>query len=1102
MENPHVALRAALGRLTMPRTGEQPDGRRLYAYRFDRDDFELAREVLEAVGAPALTSMHGGALFVAFVAEWFRRDRTGGHWDWKRPLREIGLLYGQDEPTADVTYDEVRLAVENGFRWWRLPALTDGERILAIVREAGFPAAAMRDNRRTADWLRNAVRLIERGFTASDAVGSEAWRMHADSIVQATFGAAVDLCEALVRLRAVVRQRGDVAIDPITILDATEPDWRAGLPFELEAQDIVAVVETVLRSPLDRASGLSVTRRLRLAGGSWRGTAAIGLGGELEQRKLPPSLARQLSGTLRLRIVPRGELTGRALALAAMERLGDEEDEGESTWVLRPLLNGFEAPLSLDADVRLGAVAGERLLDEFLAYAGEALVGEVVVLEPAKPGEPDEADELLVLGISPVRSKRSWLALAATPEALERIGFEGTRCDMGTCADGRRLVAFSGSAVLTTEDGATLRWQTGADVTEAPRLALVGTALRQARETVFLGLPRVWVETGDVSREAPRRDLRWRPRGRGRWRLLSEGVPFGNVAIGVFAAGELLAFSGAIVVPEDFELVPSRSRCGLLVRGAVGAKLVAQARRPLVVLQETEGAFVDLRDVEPGQTVTLNLAWEARAEITLCNPVTRQALIEPEGGQASRHLALSIERLHGYRLMTADSGRLAFELVVKSGRRRTFTRPVHGEAPLIAYLDDLRNLLGSSDSLDAAVRLSWIGGEDWLCEIKWYDLDPQPYEDLGRTAFGVSRLTLLGVDTVRAISIADPGRGLATVAAADAAMIVAELQREIGAGPWLVFGDTRQGRVLRPRTLASATRPSTTDSALVAAVRTSHAEARTHRLDEFAALPSGWSPADRRRLLDLVSVAASERLPYAALDPLRMLGHHLGAAVWLLAFCENIEERSAVLSLQRELPLLWGATPVELWVEAFEARLGFLATRMEEAGIDAGLAPSMIVAALSQILDIAPGLAVHVRSVLLVCLAANGATASLASFGLLDERLRRLCSGAGQSDLAGRTNRFLHRHIDGPTPPSGLGLARTDSARVLIDRFGGGFADVIAAPLAAATGAYDRNGLDRATASACREAWLFDPEHFETTTAAALAAWGPAGPPRRLEGIA
>lgn len=1095
MYDRQAAARTVLSRLISLRTGGQPDGRPLHAYRFDRNEFDLAREALKSLGTDALSTWHSSALFVAFAAEWFRRDRTGGHWDWKRPLAEIGLVYGQDEPRADLSYTQIATAVDSGLRWWRRPA-SDGERILAIVREAGFPAAALRDGRRAADWLRNAVRLIERGFAPAEAVKSEAWRMHADSIVHATLPAAIDLCDALVGLRTIVRQRGDVAIDPIIFLDATLPDWRTALPFELEAQDVVAVIETVLRAPLDRSSALFVTRRLRHGQGFWRATAEIGLRGELEQRRLPPSLAHRLSETQRVRIVPRGELTGRASALAAMERFGDDDD-AEAGWVLRPLLSGFESALPLEADVRLGAIAGDELIDEFLAYAGEALVGDAVILEPATSDEPDRADELLVLGISPVRSKRPWLAIAATPEALGRVRFDGRVSELGTCLDGRNVVAFSGTATLANEDGSSLRWQTNADKTESPRLVLVGPTVHQVRETVFKGTPRVWVEQGDICREWPRQDLRWRPRGPGRWRLLSEGAPFGNIAIGAFTSDEMVAFSAAIVVPPEFQLITSRVRGGLGVRGTTDAKLVAHGPGPLLVTRESEGDFVDLRAAKPGQTLALTLAWEARAKITLCNPVTRQALIDPDGAQASRHVTLAVERLHGYRLMTADKGHLAFELVVRSERRYTFTRQVHGEVPLVAYLDDLRNLLGSADSLDAAIRLSWIGGEDWICEIKWYDFDPEPYEHLDRTVFGASRLKLLGIETIEALAIADPGRGTASVPTDDSAAIAAELGRALGGGPWLLFGKTRHGQVLRPRTLASNGFPRDPGSELITAIRTPQIEVRSRRLDTFVSSPDQWSVADRRRLLDLVRAAAGARLPYAAFDPLRALAHRPGSAVWLLAFCENIEERSAVLALQRELPLLWTSTPVELWIEAFEARSAFLADRMEEAGIDRALALSMVVPALAQILDLAPGLAVHVRLALLVCM---GTSSPNPTAGALAERLKKICAGACEADLADRTNLFVQRHVDGPPPPSNLGLALiTGGARHLVERFPDGFADVIAAPIAAADGASDRRGLDIETASACRQAWLFDPEHFDSTTAVALAASG-GTQARKLEG--
>src|SRR5580658_2165440 len=100
MTDSRAGVTAALKRLTEGCPDGRADARPLHAYRMSRDDFEMVRATLRGAGRNALESLEGGALFVAFAAEWFRRDRVDGHWDWKRPLRAIGLIYGQDDPSA------------------------------------------------------------------------------------------------------------------------------------------------------------------------------------------------------------------------------------------------------------------------------------------------------------------------------------------------------------------------------------------------------------------------------------------------------------------------------------------------------------------------------------------------------------------------------------------------------------------------------------------------------------------------------------------------------------------------------------------------------------------------------------------------------------------------------------------------------------------------------------------------------------------------------------------------------------------------------------------------------------------------------------------
>src|SRR3546814_10045717 len=94
----------------------QPDGRPLYGYRFTDLEYEHMRGLLAACGRQFLSDGPGAALFVAYTAEWFRRTREGGHWDWIRPLSSLGVRYHHTGRSSDVAYGAVRGAVERGLR--------------------------------------------------------------------------------------------------------------------------------------------------------------------------------------------------------------------------------------------------------------------------------------------------------------------------------------------------------------------------------------------------------------------------------------------------------------------------------------------------------------------------------------------------------------------------------------------------------------------------------------------------------------------------------------------------------------------------------------------------------------------------------------------------------------------------------------------------------------------------------------------------------------------------------------------------------------------------------------------------------------------------
>ncbi|HYC66582.1 STY4851/ECs_5259 family protein [Brevundimonas sp.] len=1067
-----------LARLVEGTTDGRPDGRPLYAYRFAREDLDDMRAVLAAGGVRGLAELDGAALFVAYVAEWFRRDREGGHWDWKRPLTEIGVSYGQDERWAAISYPELSATVERGLRWWRRPSPADGQRLIAVVREAGFPAAALRNSRAVLGWLQNSVRGIERGFTPTEAVAAEAWRMNATTVVQATFQVAVMLCEALAELRARVRAVDPHATDPIDVLDRLDHEWRVRLPLELEARDVAAVIESVIRSPLARASALLVTRSVRRTAGGFTPWIELGLSGAVEPGRLPGAVAERLRGLSRARVAPRGDLVGAVTAVAAFETVHDEE--GGHGWRLRPLVGRFEVPLALEVDVRLGLLDVEgRVLEEFVAEGGDGLALPVVALEPAGGDSPETAEEWTVLGCSSVRTTRAWLGLAVADGQLEAVEVIGERRVIGQVAGGRTLLAVSGTARLAVHDGLSLSWRTGSDAAAAPRLVLVGSTVRGPRETVFRGPPRVILETNEIRREVPLADIVWRGRGKGGWIRASLASPRGRVMIGVTdRAGDLSALAGAVVAPPTLALRADRARARLLVSGGGPEGMAARAGGPLPVHRQGDERSIDLSSVAPGRTVELTFAWPSPATLTLPNPVTLHALLNPSGRLGGRHERLSIGRLHGWRLLCSEPSRICFELTGRDGNARPFTRPVEGEAPLVAYLDDIRNLLGSSDALDGAVRLSWIGGEDWICEIRRYEFETDALPEGGSEADG-RRAALLGVHALTAIDLGRPEAPPLRIEV-DALPGAAPREQSPRGGPWLVVGAE-----MRPSVLGSAGEPYDSDP-LSHAMRMVDTAGRETALMALISAPFDWTSETLTRWSAVPITAAAHRVPYAAFDALRLLHRRPDAAVRLLAEAPDAEAQHAVLALQRETPLIWAATPIATWIEAFERRLLGLERQLSELGVDEVIAAHDVLGAVGRLLDAAPGLSTHLRAVVLALFGADRGRRAAASYDPLAARLAAACPLHTEETLAAGVNTFVQRHIDGPPPPTGLGLAtRAADAAALVRRFPEGFGDVVAAPFVAADAGRGRVRLDRRTAAACRSAWLYDPDHFETMTAAA-----------------
>ena len=1057
-------LRDELLSLLAPRDLVHPDGRPLYAYRFTRTEVDRIRKILRRYGPSALHDRHGAALVVSQVAEWFRRERSGGHWDWIRPLRTLGFDYG---PHARVQYRDIEGFVSLGLRVWRRPEPTGGERLLAIVREAGFPVASVREDPRISSWLKFSVLCAERGFSPQDAVGAEAWRV-SDRLVRALFEPAVDLCNTIVELRRSLPPP-DVLGDPVDYLDQNRPGWRDELPFDVECEDIRSMVEQIVRTRDDGASALDVNRHLVRVGEEWRAQASLGLSGRIDLRRLPPSVVEAVRDGRRVRIRPRPPYSDEQVAVAAIETF---EMDGAPTHELRAFVAKFEAPLTLEAEARLLVQLGTSTVGEFIATGGEALHDPVVALQIEQTDERDSAMRLRVLGSSPVQTSRPVLALAIQEQHFAAVSFSAGFTDLGLCVESsRRIVSFSGSATFAL-DGARWSWRTAADRNVDARPVLVGNLMRDVRESVFRGVPQIWIER-DGHLVAPKRnELYWRPRGRGAWRPIDGSKSWGNVDLAVIEGDELRFAIGAAIVPPTVDVAMDRTRRELRITGLDTRLLAARGANNLDVRFVGDAALVALGPPAGMATIVLRPRWDAELALTLTDPSYDLRLIDAEDKLVRPRLNYSVDGLKGVRILATRDVSLCMELRANDAPRLTITRPIAGEVPLSAFAETITQLLGSSESLDASVGLWAVGATDQIAEVRWYAEDVDPFDAPRPNAFSILASTY-GLD-VQGIALAHPEAGVVSITApSNKAEMQAELSRLLPRGPWLIFGRRRQGAKIRPKIVPAAAGAATGEETTLERAIGMHApDARAAAFAEAYARPEQVPPQDVRTIVDLLALAQREGLPMSSIDALKALDRSPSVATRLLASCESVEERAALLNLQRDLPFLWSSTTVADWMTAFSDRVDHARERLAEAGIDVAIVYRSALTALGDIVGLRPELAGHAKAVFLGLMATEVETVDGTDLHFLH---------IGSVEGARREiDRMIRRHNGIAPPPQGLLSPgnRTAQQRHWTP-YDPTFADVIAAPFAIADHASGRTALTEPEVRRCRDAWLYDPEFFE-----------------------
>ena len=332
-------LRAFLGARNLAR----PDGRAFYRYRTSDDEYAHAKNVLHFVarkGRLTHPDDRAGAFFVAYCAEWFRRESESTFLRWDDPAPDL---------FPSVPYASKQELTVLGLAYWRRPLRESAyarEFLLTVALEGGFPVRILQKGAR--GWLKEYLRVIMRRAiswrvdTHNEILAiaeEERGRMRKSYQHDDFVALCSELVERLLHLRRKAEAEGASGVRNSSLLDSKYPGWRDELPIYVPDEDQALVAE-LLTGLLDEkivglaTVGVEARRYLVKKAGEWRPALQLLADGEIPPGKLPnvPALGR-------VRAIPTGELGNHLAGEVALL----EPPVGEQRrWRVRPFMRTSE----------------------------------------------------------------------------------------------------------------------------------------------------------------------------------------------------------------------------------------------------------------------------------------------------------------------------------------------------------------------------------------------------------------------------------------------------------------------------------------------------------------------------------------------------------------------------------------------------------------------------------------------------------------------------------------------------------------------------------------------------------------------------------------
>jgi hypothetical protein len=915
-----------------------PDERPLYRYRMADTEYEQAKKMLRRLavaGRLVEPDKRAGALFVAYCAEWFRRESISTFLRWDDPAPDL---------FPSVPYTSKQALTTFGLDYWRRPLRSSAyarEFLLTVALEGGFPVRILAEGARA--WLKEYLRAIMRRAIA--------WRVDTPAEILAIAEEErgrmrksyqhddfIALCSELVASLLELRQKAEAesrdGIRNSALLDAKHPGWRDELPIYVPAEDEALVAE-LLTGLLDEkmtgltVQGVEVRRYLVKREGEWHPALQLLADGEIPPSKLPG-----LPATSRARAIATGELGNR---LAGEFALFEPPVGEQRRWRVRPytrtakLLTDF--PFTTPVTTTLSSPDGVPY--PWTWPRGEALRSDVLVFEPDEGSTPQEP-LLRFFRAGSVASPAKTLYVLVPHDWTVEPATEGAATEIENVpALGCKLARLTAAAYFNSNEKESVRFKVEPDCDgrehdlELTPLVTTGFVLADDAWELIASPMRPLIHEARKQPRPPGIGELFVRRSGGKWMPLSgplRGAGLIELSWRDPVADIQIEKRQLALVPHDASIVGAMKNAlsgEIRLQGLTG--WTATVRETACVVDATDVSSLLIRFVgRPVYRLPMTLRPPEGQPFDVIVPlVGRDAVIaQADGTILMPGRQVDIGALRG--AVAVSPRRTILYLGAKGSKSGGIKTIVDGELPLGILRSAINETLATLPNDDDLVEIVFIGDSRSPIRISRYRR-----EQLARDGVAVRwlpPLTSTGAVPV-ARMILDPRHEHALEPDRDGVWRLPHRCK----GPCLVYLRDGVDVVSRPVPVAPPDSPEAYAGVLISALAKSDYEERQRAVvDALARLERGDAGADDLKWLHDAATNLNG-LPASALDGLKLLTSSAETLIQLMLSAADAGERSIIWALQNELPFLWLALPLRAWRSAIDRQRSTLTSALESA---------------------------------------------------------------------------------------------------------------------------------------------------------------------------